>query len=73
MEAGPAVAPKDENGKFDPTKIADVSDFGDWEEQGARGNSHEKRDAVYMRSVPFLMSLIFHQATSFSDMQSFSG
>ena len=36
-EAGPAVAPKDENGKFDPTKIADVSDFGDWEEQGCKG------------------------------------
>ena len=34
VEAGPAVAPKDESGKFDPTKIADVSDFGDWEEQG---------------------------------------
>ena len=31
------VAPKDENGKFDPTKIADVSDFGDWEEQGCKG------------------------------------
>ena len=37
VEAGPAVAPKDENGKFDPTKIADVSDFGDWEEQGCKG------------------------------------
>ena len=37
VEAGPAVAPKDENGKFDPTKIADVSDFGDWEEQGCNG------------------------------------
>ena len=32
VEAGPAVAPKDENGKFDATKIADASDFGDWEE-----------------------------------------
>ena len=30
VEAGPAVAPKDENGKFDATKIADASDFGDW-------------------------------------------
>ena len=38
VEAGPAVAPKDENGKFDPTKIADVSDFGDWEEQGKPTN-----------------------------------
>lgn len=37
VEAGPAVAPKDENGKFDATKIADASDFGDWEEQGCRG------------------------------------
>ena len=37
VEAGPAGAPKDENGKCDPTKIADVSDFGDWEEQGCRG------------------------------------
>ena len=33
VEAGPAVAPKDENGKFDATKIADASEFGDWEEQ----------------------------------------
>ena len=37
VEAGPAVAPKDESGKFDPTKIADASDFGDWEEQGCKG------------------------------------
>ena len=37
VEAGPAVAPKDENGKFDPTKIAEASDFGDWEEQGCKG------------------------------------
>lgn len=37
VEAGPAVAPKDENGKFDTTKIADASDFGDWEEQGCKG------------------------------------
>ena len=37
VEDGPAVAPKDENGKFDPTKIADASDFGDWEEQGCKG------------------------------------
>ena len=33
VEAGPAVAPKDESGKFDPTKIAEASDFGNWEEQ----------------------------------------
>ena len=37
VEAGPAVAPKDENGKFDATKIADSNDFGDWEEQGCKG------------------------------------
>ena len=37
VEAGPAVAPKDANGKFDATKIADASDFGDWEEQGCKG------------------------------------
>ena len=37
VEAGPAVAPKDENGKFDATKIADASDFGDWEEPGCTG------------------------------------
>ena len=37
VEAGPAIAPKDESGKFDPTKIADASDFGDWEEQGCKG------------------------------------
>ena len=37
VEAGPVVAPKDESGKFDPTKIADASDFGDWEEQGCKG------------------------------------
>ena len=37
VEVGPAVAPKDESGKFDPTKIADASDFGDWEEQGCKG------------------------------------
>ena len=37
VEVGPAVAPKDENGKFDPTKIAEASDFGVWEEQGCKG------------------------------------
>ena len=37
VEAGPAVAPKDENGRFDPTKLAEASDFGDWEEQGCKG------------------------------------
>ena len=37
VEAGPAVAPRDESGKFDATKIADANDFGDWEEQGCKG------------------------------------
>ena len=37
VEAGPAAAPKDENGKIDVTKIADANDFGDWEEQGCKG------------------------------------
>ena len=37
VDAGPAVAPKDENGNFDATRIADPSDFGDWEEQGCKG------------------------------------
>ena len=37
VEAGPAVAPKDESGKFDATKVADANDFGDWEEQGCKG------------------------------------
>ena len=37
VEAGPAVAPRDENGKIDVTKIADANDFGDWEEQGCKG------------------------------------
>ena len=33
VEAGPAVAPKDESGKFDPTKIAEASDFSGLEEE----------------------------------------
>lgn len=37
VEAGPAVAPKDEKGNFDPTKIAAAEDFGDWEDQGCKG------------------------------------
>ncbi|MGN0708264.1 MAG: hypothetical protein ACI4JC_09720 [Faecalibacterium sp.] len=37
VEAGPAVAPKDEKGNFDPTRIAVSEDFGDWEEQGCKG------------------------------------
>ena len=37
VEAGPAVATKDESGKVDPTKNADASDFGDWDEQGCKG------------------------------------
>ena len=37
VEAGPAVAPKDESGNYVTTKIADAKDFGDWEEQGCKG------------------------------------
>ena len=37
VEAGSAVAPKDEKGNFDPTKIAAAEDFGDWEDQGCKG------------------------------------
>ena len=37
VEASPAGAPKDENGKIDVTRIADANDFGDWEEQGCKG------------------------------------
>ena len=33
VEAGPAVAPKDETGKFDVTKIAEASDFTGIEEE----------------------------------------
>ena len=33
VEAGPAEAPKDENGKFDVTKIAEASDFTGVEEE----------------------------------------
>ena len=33
VEAGPAVAPKDESGKFDATKIAEASDFTGIEEE----------------------------------------
>ena len=33
VEAGPAVAPKDETGKFDVTKIAEASDFTGVEEE----------------------------------------
>ena len=37
VEAGPAVAPKDENGKFDATKIADARDFGALAEPACKG------------------------------------
>ena len=33
VQAGPAVAPKDENGKYDVTKIAEASDFTGVEEE----------------------------------------
>lgn len=34
---GAPTAPKDENGKFDPTQIATADDFCDWEELGCQG------------------------------------
>lgn len=37
VEAGPAVAPKDEKGNFDPTKIAAAEDFSGLEDQGCQG------------------------------------
>ena len=37
QEYGVKAGLRDENGKFDATKIADASDFGDWEEQGCKG------------------------------------
>lgn len=30
-------APRDEDGKFDPTQIASAEDFGDWDDLGCRG------------------------------------
>ena len=38
VEAGPAVAPKDESGKFDPTKIAEASDFATGKNRAAKDN-----------------------------------
>lgn len=37
VELGSVDVPKTEDGKLDVTKIADPSDFGDWEEQGCKG------------------------------------
>ena len=37
VEAAPAAAPVDEDGKLDPTAIADPQDFADWDEQGCKG------------------------------------
>ena len=34
---GSTPAPKDANGKFDPTKIASAEDFGDWDDLGCQG------------------------------------
>ena len=37
VEAAPAAAPVDENGKLDATTIAAPEDFADWDEQGCKG------------------------------------
>lgn len=34
---GTAQRPLDENGRLDPTRIADPADFGDWDDLGCRG------------------------------------
>ena len=34
---GAAQRPLDENGRLDPTRIADPADFGDWDDLGCRG------------------------------------
>lgn len=34
---GAAEKPLDENGKLDPTRIASVEDFGDWDDLGCQG------------------------------------
>ena len=40
VEAGPAVAPKDENGKFDPTKSPTSPTSATGKSRGVKGNSH---------------------------------
>lgn len=37
VEAAPAQAPKDADGKFDATKIASPEDFANWEDMGCQG------------------------------------
>ena len=34
---GTAQRPLDENGRLDPTRIADPADFGDWDDLGCQG------------------------------------
>ena len=34
---GSQEAPRDEDGKFDPTRIASPEDFGDWDDLGCQG------------------------------------
>lgn len=34
---GAAERPVDENGRLDPTRIADPADFGDWDDLGCQG------------------------------------
>lgn len=41
------MAPTDENGNFDTSKIADPKDFGDWEEQGCQGAKTTKKRRVF--------------------------
>lgn len=53
VEAGPAVAPTDENGNFDTSKIADPKDFGDWEEQGCRAK--KQKSAVCSHTALFVV------------------
>lgn len=37
VDAAPAQAPKDAEGKFDATKIASPEDFANWEDMGCQG------------------------------------
>lgn len=37
VEAAPARAPRDADGKFDATKIASPEDFANWEDMGCQG------------------------------------
>ena len=43
VEAGPAVAPKDESGKIRPHQDCRSSDFGDWEETGLQRITYDPK------------------------------